>query len=44
MNEIDHYIQRAFEASIETKRDSLAALKESIELASAMLNQARRRT
>ena len=40
MNEIDHYIQRAFEASIETKRDSLAALKESIELASAMLNQA----
>lgn len=40
MNEIDHYIQRAFEASIETKRDSLAALKESIQLASAMLNQA----
>ncbi len=40
MNEIDHYIRRAFEASIETKRDSLAALKESIELASAMLNQA----
>ena len=40
MNEIDHYIQRAFDASIETKRDSLAALKESIELASAMLNQA----
>ena len=40
MSEIDHYIRRAFEASIETKRDSLAALKESIELASAMLNQA----
>jgi D-sedoheptulose 7-phosphate isomerase len=40
MNEINHYIQRAFEASIETKQDSLDALKEPIEFASAMLNQA----
>ena len=40
MNEIDHYIQRAFEASIETKRDSLIALEGTIGLASALLNQA----
>ena len=40
MNEINQYIQRAFNASIETKQDSLTALEESIELASAMLNQA----
>jgi len=40
MNEINHYIQRAFEASIETKRDSLVALEETIGLASALLNQA----
>ena len=40
MNEINHYIQRAFETSIETKRDSLVALEETIGLASALLNQA----
>ena len=40
MNEINHYIQRAFEASIETKRDSLVALEGTIGLASALLNQA----
>jgi phosphoheptose isomerase len=39
MNEINHYIQRAFEASIETKRDSLVALEEAIGVASALLNQ-----
>lgn len=40
MSETGSYIQRAFEASIEAKQDSLGALKESIELASVILNQA----
>jgi D-sedoheptulose 7-phosphate isomerase len=40
MNVIDQTIHRAFQTSIETKQDSLIALAESIELASAMLNQA----
>ncbi len=40
MNEIDNYIQRAFAASIETKSNAAGLLTESIELASAMLNQA----
>ena len=40
MNDIDRTIHRAFQTSIETKQDSLKALAESIELASAMLNQA----
>ena len=40
MNEIEQTIHRAFQTSIETKQDSLKALAESIELASAMLNQA----
>jgi len=40
MNDIDQTIHRAFQTSIETKQDSLKALAESIELASAMLNQA----
>ncbi len=40
MNDIDLTIHRAFQASIETKQDSLNTLAKSIELASAMLNQA----
>ena len=40
MNDIDQTIHRAFLASIETKQESLKALAQSIELASAMLNQA----
>ena len=40
MNDIDQTIHRAFQTSIETKQDSLKALAESIELASAMLNKA----
>jgi phosphoheptose isomerase len=40
MSETGSYIQRAFEASIEAKQDSLGALKESIALASVILNQA----
>jgi D-sedoheptulose 7-phosphate isomerase len=40
MNDIDNRIQSAFKASIETKQQSLSVLTESIELASAMLNQA----
>ncbi len=40
MNDIDQTIHRAFQTSIETKQDSLKALAASIELASAMLNQA----
>ncbi len=39
MNDIDSYIQRAFAASIETKSNAAGVLAESIELASAMLNQ-----
>lgn len=40
MSDINSTIQAAFEASIETKQNSLDALAESIELASSMLNQA----
>jgi D-sedoheptulose 7-phosphate isomerase len=40
MSNINKYIQDAFEASIETKQASQNLLEESIELASAMLNQA----
>ena len=40
MNDIDQTIHRAFLASIETKQESHKALAQSIELASAMLNQA----
>ena len=40
MSNINKYIQDAFEASIETKQTSQNLLEESIELASAMLNQA----
>ncbi len=40
MNDIDKRIQSAFKASIETKQQSVDVLAESIELASAMLNQA----
>ncbi len=40
MSDIDSYIQRAFAASIETKSNAAGVLTESIELASAMLNQA----
>ena len=40
MSEINNYILGAFQASIETKQDSLKLLTESIELASSMLNQA----
>jgi len=40
MTNINSYIHRAFTASIETKQNSVSALAESIELASAMLNQA----
>ena len=40
MSEIDNYILDAFQASIETKQDSVKLLAESIELASSMLNQA----
>lgn len=40
MNDIDNRIQSAFNASIETKQQSLSVLTESIELASTMLNQA----
>ena len=40
MSYIDTRIESAFKASIETKQQSLNALAESIELASAMLNQA----
>ncbi len=40
MSDINSYIQAAFQASIETKQISQSALGESIELASAMLNQA----
>ncbi len=40
MNDIDQTIHRAFQTSIETKQDSFKALAASIELASAMLNQA----
>lgn len=40
MNDIDNRIQSAFNASIETKQQSLSVLSESIELASTMLNQA----
>jgi D-sedoheptulose 7-phosphate isomerase len=39
MSEIDNYILGAFQASIETKQDSVKLLTESIELASSMLNQ-----
>lgn len=40
MSDIDTRIESAFKASIETKHQSLNVLAESIELASAMLNQA----
>jgi len=40
MSEINNYILGAFQASIETKQDSVQLLTESIELASSMLNQA----
>lgn len=40
MNDIDLTIHRAFQASIETKQDSLNTLVKSIELASTILNQA----
>ncbi|MDH5355710.1 MAG: phosphoheptose isomerase [Gammaproteobacteria bacterium] len=40
MNDADSYIQKAFTDSIETKQESATALSESIELASAKLNQA----
>ena len=40
MSNINKYIQAAFQASIETKQTSENLLGESIELASAMLNQA----
>jgi D-sedoheptulose 7-phosphate isomerase len=40
MSEINNYILGAFQASIETKQDSVKLLTESIELASSMLNQA----
>ncbi len=39
MSEINNYILGAFQASIETKQDSVKLLTESIELASSMLNQ-----
>lgn len=40
MNETDSFIQNAFADSIETKQKSATALAESIELASAKMNQA----
>jgi len=40
MSDIDGLIQATFTASIDTKQKSASALTESIELASAMLNQA----
>jgi D-sedoheptulose 7-phosphate isomerase len=40
MSEINNHILGAFQASIETKQDSVKLLTESIELASSMLNQA----
>jgi len=40
MSDINSYILGAFQASIETKQNSLNVLGESIELASAMLHQA----
>lgn len=40
MNDTDSFIQKAFADSIETKQRSSTALAESIELASAKLNQA----
>lgn len=40
MSNIDSYIVGAFQSSIETKQKSVNVLVESIELASAMLNQA----
>ncbi len=40
MSDINSYILGAFQASIETKQNSLNVLGESLELASAMLNQA----
>lgn len=40
MNDTDSFIQKAFADSIETKQQSATALAESIELASAKLNQA----
>lgn len=40
MNDTDSFIQKAFADSIETKQKSATALTESIELASAKLNQA----
>ena len=40
MSNINNTIQAAFQSSIETKQTSLNILNESIELASAMLNQA----
>lgn len=40
MSEINNSILGAFQASIETKQDSVKLLAESIELASSMLNQA----
>jgi D-sedoheptulose 7-phosphate isomerase len=40
MSGINNYILGAFQASIETKQDSVKLLTESIELASSMLNQA----
>lgn len=39
MSGINNYILGAFQASIETKQDSVKLLTESIELASSMLNQ-----
>ena len=40
MSEINSYILGAFQASIETKQDSVKLLTESIQLASSMLNEA----
>ncbi len=40
MSEINNYILGAFQASIETKQDSVKLLTGSIQLASSMLNQA----
>ena len=40
MSEINNYILGAFQASIETKQDSVKLLTESIQLASSMLNEA----
>ena len=39
MNNIENQIKRAFQASIETKQQSEIELRESIELASSLLNQ-----